>query len=113
MSDQLKLQTAVTFVQQQPPETVRLMDTERICMPVGYANGMLTTNSNDIDVMIVDGANIFIMAASKGVTLKVGTTTALPLLNVTDFSYRGQKTVFFISNPSTEAIAIKYASASE
>jgi hypothetical protein len=113
MSDQLKLQTAVTFVQQSPPETVRLIDTERVCMPTGYANGMLTTNSNDVDVMIVDGANIFIMTASKGITLKIGTTTALPLLNLTEFSYRGQKTVFFISNPTTEAIAIKYASASE
>lgn len=113
MADQLKLQEAVTFVQQTPPETYRLLDVEKIIIPTGYSHGKKTIAANTVDEEVATDVNIFVLSSTVGVTLKIGNTTAPSSTNVTKFSYRGAKTSFFISNSGTEDISVTFVSGSE
>jgi len=109
MSDQFKLQEAVTFIQQTPPETYRLMDITIVDIPVAYEHGKVLAASNVVDLKIAEDVNIFIMHCATGVSLKIGEMTNPTLLNVTQFSYKGNKTTFYVSNEGTEDITISYA----
>ena len=112
MADQFKLQEAITFVQQTPPESYRLMDILIIDLPQAYAHGKVSVPAAAVDLEVVTDVNIFVLNCATGVTLKIGNTTNPPLTNVTQFSYKGNKTTFYVSNTGTEDINVDYASCS-
>jgi len=112
MSNQFKVQEAVTFSQQSPPETFRLMDVTIQIVPVAYEHGMVIAESEVVDLEVAGEVNIFILNCASGVSLKIGSTTNPALTNVTHFSYQGAKTSFYVSNAGTEDITISFATAS-
>jgi len=112
MADQYKIQEAVTFIQQTPPETYRLMDVTIIDIPLAYKHGKITIPAATVDLELADDVNIFIMACATGLTLKVGGSTNPEITNVTHFSYKGSKTSFWISNTTTEDITLSYSTCS-
>jgi len=107
--DSFKIQEAITFVQQTPPETFRLMDVTIQSIPLGYEHGKVAAIAAVIDLKVAEEVNIFIMNCATGVSVKLGSTTAPALMNVTHLSYKGNKTTVYISNPGTEDIDISYA----
>lgn len=109
MSDTFRIQEAITFVQQTPPETFRLMDVTINNIPTAYEHGKVLIASEAIDQEVATDVNIFIMTCATGLTLKVGDSTAPAIDNVTHFSYKGNKTSFFMSNAGTEDITVTYA----
>jgi hypothetical protein len=109
MSDTFKIQEAITFAQQTPPETFRLMDVTINNIPTAYEHGKVLVAADTEDQTIAEDVNIFVMYCATGVILKVGDTTAPPMENVTHFSYKGNKTAFYVSNDGTEDITITYA----
>ncbi len=111
MPDILKIQEALTFVQQTPPETFRLMDITIQVTPTDFEHGKMVVLAEATDVGIVSDVNIFVMKSSTGVTLKIGSTTSPAITNVTHFSYQGSKTSFYVSNTTTEDIQVSFASA--
>ena len=112
MSDQLKIQEAVTFVQQTPPESYRLLDITIVDIPAAYKHGKVVAAAAVIDQKITEDTNIFTMSCAVGITLKVGGTTSPSMTNLTYFSYKGAKTSFWISNPGTEDVPIDYVAGS-
>jgi len=112
MADQFKIQEAITFVQQTPPETFRLMDVTVDNLPLAYEHGKVLATAAVIDLKVAEEVNIFIMNCSTGVSVKLGTTTNPALSNVTHFSYKGNKTTVYVSNSGTEDISISYATCS-
>lgn len=112
MSDQFKLQQAVTFIQQTPPETYRLMDITVIDIPAMYEHGKIAATAGVIDLKVADEVNIFIMNCATGLTLKIGGTTNPEMANVTNFCYKGNKTSFWVSNSGTEDITLNYSTCS-
>lgn len=112
MADIFKIQEAITFTQQTPPETFRLMDITIQVTPSSYEHGKITAVAETTDVLVAENVNIFVMNCSTGVTLKIGGTTNPEISNVTHFSYYGAKTDFYISNSSTEDIPVTFSSAS-
>jgi hypothetical protein len=109
MADQFKIQEAITFVQQTPPETFRLMDVTIENLPDGYEHGKVTIPAETTDMQVADQVNIFVMYSTTAVTVKLGTSVSTALTGVTHLSYKGSKTDVFISNAETEDISIKYA----
>jgi hypothetical protein len=109
MSDQFRIQEAITFVQQTPPETFRLMDVTIENLPAGYEHGKVTIAAETTDQQVADQVNIFTMYSETAVSVKFGATTNPALTGVTHLSYKGSKTDIFISNAETEAVSIKYA----
>ena len=109
MADIFKLQEAITFVQQTPPETFRLMDVTISNLPLGYNHGKVSVVAATVDQEIATDVNIFVMNCATGVSVKFGNTTADTILNVTHLSYKGAKTSIFVSNTGTEDIDISYA----
>jgi hypothetical protein len=112
MSDQFKIQEAITFIQQTPPETYRLMDVTIIDIPEAYEHGKVLISASAVDVKVAEDVNIFVMNCATGVTLKVGGTTNPELSNITHFSYKGNKTSFWVSNSGTEDITVSYSTCS-
>jgi len=112
MADIFKIQEAITFVQATPPETFRLMDVTIQVTPVSYEHGKVTATAAVVDLQIADQVNIFTMSCATGVSLKVGSTTAAAMTNITHFSYQGAKTDFYVSNSGTEDISITFATSS-
>lgn len=112
MADQFKLQEAITFIQQTPPETYRLMDVMIIDIPTAYEHGKVLAEAAVIDLKVAEDVNIFVLNCATGVSLKIGNTTNPELSNVTQFSYKGNKTTFYVSNSGTEDILISYATCS-
>ncbi len=112
MANQFKIQEAVTFAQQTPPETFRLMDITIQVVPVAYEHGMIIAESEVVDLKVSEEVNIFILNCASGVSLKVGSTTNPAMTNVTHYSYQGAKTSFWVSNSGTEDITISFATAS-
>ena len=110
--DQLRIQEAVTFVQQTPPESYRLLDISIIDIPAGYKHGKIVAEAAVVDYKVAEETNIFTMYCPVGVTLKVGGTTSPAMTNITYFAYKGNKTSFWVSNPGTENVTIDYAAAS-
>lgn len=111
MADIYKIQTAVTFTQQTPMETFRLMDAIVQVSPTSYQHGKVTIPANTADVLIADDVNIFVMFSSSGLILKVNSTTSPAMNNITHFSYNGAKTSFYVSNSGTEDISLTFSSA--
>jgi len=112
MADQLKIEQVVTFVQESPPETYRLLSISDIKVPSGgYTYGKMTIPANTVDQKIAEDVNIFMMSSSSGVSLKIGSTTATELMALNSFSYDGSKTTIYVSNPSTEDIVINFVTA--
>lgn len=111
MANQFKVQEAITFTQQTPPETFRLMDVTIQVTPVAYEHGMVIATAAVIDLKIAEEVNIFTMNCDTGVSIKIGSTTASPLTGVTHFSYKGSKTSIWVSNTETEDISITFATA--
>jgi hypothetical protein len=109
MANQFKIQEAITFTQQTPPETFRLMDITIQVTPVAYEHGMVIATAETTDILVADEVNIFTMNCATGVSLKVGSTTNPSMSNVTFFSYQGSKTSFYVSNAGTEDITISFA----
>jgi hypothetical protein len=109
MADQFKIQEAITFTQQTPPETFRLMDITIQVIPASYEHGKITAEAEVVNLQVAKDANIFVMNCSTGVTLKVGGTTNPEITNVTHFSYQGSKTDFYVSNPETEDVSISFS----
>jgi len=109
MVDQYKIQEAITFIQQTPPETYRLMDVTIINTPTAYEHGKLLIPAATTDLKVAEDINIFIMNCATGLTLKIGGSTNPSITNVTHFSYKGSKTSFWISNDGTEDITISYS----
>lgn len=112
MADQFKIQEAITFVQQTPPETFRLMDVTIDNIPVAYEHGKVLAVAAVVDLKVAEEVNIFIMNCATGVSVKVGGTTNPALSNVTHFSYKGNKTSVWVSNSGTEDVSISYATCS-
>jgi len=112
MADQFKIQEAVTFVQQTPPETFRLMDITIDNIPAAYEHGKVLATAGVIDLKVAEDVNIFIMNCPTGVSIKLGGTTNPSLSNVTHFSYKGNKTSIWVSNSGTEDVSISYATCS-
>jgi len=112
MSDTFRIQEAITFVQQTPPETYRLLDVTINNIPVAYNNGKVLLAAATTDLKVADEVNIFILNCSTGVTLKVGASTNPAIENVTHFSYKGAKTDFYLSNTETEDITVSIATCS-
>lgn len=112
MADNFKLQEAITFIQATPPETFRLMDVTINNIPTAYEHGKVLVESATTDQTVATDVNIFTMSCETGVSLKVGATTNPALSNVTHFSYKGNKTNFYVSNAGTEDISISYATCS-
>lgn len=112
MSDQFRIQEAITFVQQTPPETFRLMDVTINNIPLAYEHGKVLAEAGVIDLKVAEEVNIFVMNCDTGVTVKFGSTTAAALLNVTHLSYKGNKTTIYISNPGTEDVSVQYSTCS-
>lgn len=112
MSDQFRIQEAITFVQQTPPESFRLMDTTINNIPLAYEHGKVLAEAEVVDQKVAEDVNIFVMNCDLGVTVKLGTTTDTALTNVTHLSYKGSKTSVFVSNSGTEDISIHYATCS-
>lgn len=112
MSDIFKIQEAITFIQSSPPETFRLMDTTIQVTPVSYEHGKITATAAVVDLLIAEEVNIFTLYCTTGVSLKVGSSVASAMTNVTHFSYQGAKTKFYISNPGTEDISVNFAASS-
>lgn len=112
MTDQFKIQEAITFIQQTPPETYRLMDVTIVDVPLAYEHGKVVVEPSVVDLKITEDVNIFVMNCATGVSLKAGATTASALANVMHFSYKGSKLSFYVSNPSTEAVTISYTTCS-
>jgi len=95
MADQFKIQEAITFVQQTPPETYRLMDVTIVDIPLAYEHGKVVVPKGTVESLkIAEDVNIFIMNCTVGVSLKIGSTTAPDLINITHFSYKGNKSSF-------------------
>lgn len=109
MADQFRIQEAITFVQQTPPETFRLMDVTINNLPVTYSHGKALAEAAVVDLKVADEVNIFVMNCETGVSLKVGSTTSTAMTNVTHFSYKGAKTSFWISNSGTEDVTVTMA----
>jgi hypothetical protein len=112
MSDQFKIQEAITFVQATPPETFRLMDSTIVNLPVAYEHGKVLAAAAVVDLKVAEEVNIFVMNCDSGISLKLGATTNPSLSNVTHFSYKGNKTTIFVSNSGTEDVSISYATCS-
>ncbi len=112
MADQFRIQEAITFVQQTPPETFRLMDVTINNLPLAYGHGKVVVEAETVDLKIVDDVNIFIMHCDTGVSVKFGSSTNAAIENVTHLSYKGNKTSIYISNPGTEDIAVSFATCS-
>ncbi len=112
MADLFKIQEAITFSQQTPPETFRLMDVTIDNIPLSYENGKVLIVAATVDQLVAEQVNIFVMNCDSGVTLKVGGSTNPAISNVTHFSYKGNKTDFYISNAGTEDIAVKFCTCS-
>ena len=112
MANQFKIQEAVTFSQQTPPESFRLMDVTIQVIPAAYEHGMVIATNGIVDQEIASDVNIFVLDCATGVTLKIGNTTSPPMTNVTHFCYQGAKTDFYVSNPGTEDIPVSFATAS-
>jgi len=109
MSDLFKIQEAITFTQQTPPETFRLMDITISNIPLGYEHGKVAAIAAVVDLKVAEDVNIFIMNCATGLSVKFGSTTAAALTNVTHLSYKGAKTTIYVSNTGTEDIDISYA----
>jgi len=126
MSDQYKIQEAITFTQQTPPVTYLLMDVTINNIPVAYEHGKVLATAAVIDLKIAlnneikialnlkiaEEVNIFVMNCDTGVSVKFGSTTAAALSNVTHLSYKGNKTTIYVSNSGTEDISISYSTCS-
>jgi len=112
MSDQYKIQEAITFTQQTPPVTYLLMDVTINNIPVAYEHGKVLATAAVIDLKIAEEVNIFVMNCETGVSVKFGSTTAAALSNVTHLSYKGNKTTIYVSNSGTEDISISYSTCS-
>jgi hypothetical protein len=112
MSDQFRIQEAITFVQATPPETFRLMDSTINNLPIAYEHGKVLAIAAVVDLKVAEEVNIFVMNCDSGVSVKLGATTNPALSNVTHFSYKGNKTTIFVSNIGTEYISISYATCS-
>lgn len=112
MADQFRVQGAITFVQQTPPETFRLMDVTINNIAVAYEHGKLLAVSSATDLKIAEDVNVFVMNCNTGVSVKFGTTTNPALENVTHLSYKGSKTTVYVTNNETEDISINYATCS-
>ena len=110
--DQFRIQEAITFCQQTPPETFRLMDVTINNLPTAYTHGKVLAEAAVIDLKVAEDVNIFIMNCDTGVSVKLGSTTAAALDNVTHFSYKGNKTTVYVTNGGTEDISISYATCS-
>jgi hypothetical protein len=109
MADQLRIQEAITFIQQTPPETFRLMDVTINTLPTGYEHGKVTVEAATVDLEIVTDVNIFVMNCETGLDIKFGSSTNPAIENVTHLSYKGDKTTIFASNAGTEDISVSYA----
>lgn len=112
MSDQFRIQEAITFIQQTPPETFRLMDVTINNLPVAYEHGKVLATAGVVDLKVAEEVNIFVMNCDTGVSVKLGATTNPALSNVTHLSYKGNKTTVYVSNTGTEDISISYATCS-
>jgi len=112
MADQFRIQQSITFIQQTPPETYRLMETNIIDLPLSHNNAKSIIPASTTNLKIADNVNIFIMNSSKGIILKIGSSSNPSIENVSHFSYKGSKTSFFISNQTTEDITITYSTCS-
>ena len=110
--DQFRIQEAITFVQQTPPETFRLMDVTINNIPVAYEHGKILATAAVVDLKVAEEVNIFTMSCETGVSLKLISTVSTALTNVTHFSYKGNKISFWVSNPGTEDISITYSTCS-
>ena len=111
MANQFRVQEAITFTQQTPPETFRLMDITIQVIPNAYEHGMIIAAAEVIDLKVAEEVNIFTMSCPTGVDVKVGSLTAPVLSSVTYFSYKGSKTTIWVSNSTTEDISITFATA--
>ncbi|MDD4081863.1 MAG: hypothetical protein PHD05_00615 [Sphaerochaetaceae bacterium] len=109
MADQLRIQEAITFIQQTPPETFRLMDVTINTLPTGYEHGKVTVEAATTDLEIATDVNIFVMSCETGIDIKLGSSVSPAIENVTHFSYKGDKTSVFATNSGTEDISVAYA----
>jgi hypothetical protein len=109
MADTFKIQEAITFVQQTPPETYRLMDVTINNIPTAYNHGKILIEAEVADQLIATQVNIFVMNCAVGVSVKIGGTTETELLNITHFSYKGSKVDIYMSNPETEDTTVTFA----
>lgn len=112
MADILKMATSITYTEEDLNKTTRFMDDSVSHTPISYEHGEATIQGGTMDHELVTNINLVNLITSQHpVSIKVGDTTGTELTNMKAFSYDGDSTTVFVSNPGTDPVKIKFVSA--
>ncbi len=112
MADTLKLQISSSFIQEQPPMTMQLLNKTQEHSPISYQHGIKQLTANQADYQIANLVNLCVLTAEDAFDVKIGSTTETPL-STKAFVYNGSAKDIFITNPSTtDVIEISFVTSS-
>lgn len=112
INDKLRIQTLVTYTQEIPKNTMRVLDNLFILEPKTYYSGIskIKATTND-DVLIAQNVNHVVLISDTTFTLKIqehGSLNSNIYEEMKQFNYSGNKTVdIYVQNPLGIDINIK------
>ena len=109
MSDQIRVQTSVSYIKANPPGNTQLMNTIQTQLPESYNNGVQRLGPNIIDYQLAINVNLIVLHCSTDFIVKLGSPTN-PEIVTKSFMYNGKVTDVYLSNSTTNPIEIQYMS---
>ena len=113
MADQFTLAQSVNYVRETPPETSRMIpDLSYVLIPEDNSSGSLTISANTTDQLVASQVNTFLLytdVQTTSISLKLGNTTNTAMTGISVFTYSGDKTNVYITNSTSNAVKVFYA----
>lgn len=112
LKDKLRLQTLVTYTQENPKNTMRVLDNLLLLEPKTYYSGISKLQGNTTtDVLLTENVNHIILISDNTFYLKIqehGTLNSFEFFEMRQFNYSSNKPIdVYLQNPSGIDINIK------
>ena len=111
MAKEFKTSISVTLTDTDIQKQSRFLDEAMSHIPLSHESGEANLPGSTISHQIAAGVNQIIIISQSPFSLKIGDTTNPQHTNMKMFVYDGASTDIFVSNPGTDPIVIKYATA--
>jgi hypothetical protein len=111
MAKEFKTSISVTLTDTDIQKQSRFLDDSITHTPLSHESGEANLPGGMVDHQIAASVNQIIIMSQFPFSLKIGDTTNPEYTNMKMFVYDGSSADVFVSNPGTDPIIIKYASA--
>lgn len=111
MAKEFKTSISVTLTDTDIQKQSRFLDESVSHEPLSHESGEANLPGTIVDHQIAAGVNQIIIFSQSPFSLKIGNTTNPEHVNMKAFMYDGASSDIFVSNPGTDPIVVRYASA--